>query len=241
MELNKQKWTLKDIDDFNNNLYSLGNTEKAKWTQNIYSTQKDCLAIKIPKIREIAKAICKGDTISFLNYQTHKFIEDDILTACIISLIKDYNLQKQLTISFLKNVDSWACTDTLRLNDKKEPFENIYNFSYELLQSKHLFVRRFAFVQLLNYAKNKDCINKIFELIELAHLEQEYYVNMAVAWLLCETTIHFPKQTILFLSDYKNKYKEENNVFVLKKTISKCCDSFRISEENKNTLKILRK
>ena len=241
MGLNKQKWTLKDIEEFNDYLYSLKNQEKTKWTQNIYSTQKECLAIKVPKLREIAKDIYKGNAISFLNNQTHKYIEDDILTASIICLIKDYNLQKELCISFLKTVDSWACTDILKLNDKKEPFENVYKFSYELLQSEYLFLRRFAFVQLLKYAKNKEYINDIFNLIEFAHLEQEYYVNMAVAWLLCEVTINFPEQSIRFLNNYKNKYKEENNIFVLKKAISKCCDSFRISEENKITLKNLRK
>ena len=75
--------------------------------------------------------------------------------------------------------------------------------------------------------------------MELAHLEQEYYVNMAIAWLLCEIMIFYPAETLKFLNNYKNKYKESNNIFVLKKTISKCRDSFRISEENKILLKKL--
>lgn len=239
MELNKQKWTKKDIAEFNDYLFSLNHLQTAKWTQKIYSTQKECLAIKVPVLRDIAKEISKGDAISFFNLQSHKYIEDDILIACVISLLKDYSLQKSQTTEFLKNVDSWVCTDTLKLNDKKEPFENVYNFSYNLLQSKYLYLRRFAFVQLLKCAKNKECINKMFGLVELAHLEQEYYVNMAIAWLLCEIMIFYPAETLKFLNNYKNKYKETNNIFVLKKTISKCRDSFRISEENKILLKKL--
>lgn len=239
MELNKQKWIKKDIKDFNNYLYSLKNIEKAKCTQNIYATKKDCLAIKVPVLRLMAKDICKGNAVDFLNLKTHKFIEDDILTACIISLIKDYELQKSLTIDFLENVDSWVCTDTLKLNNKKEKWEDIYAFSCELLNSKYPYLRRFAFVQLLKFAKNKESIQDIFNLIKNARYEQEYYVNMSISWLICEIMIYYPENTLKFLKKYKENYKDLNNIFVLKKSISKCQDSYRISEENKKLLKNL--
>lgn len=238
MELNKNKWLNSDIGEFEEYLKSLSNTNKVEWTKNIYATKKPCLAIKIPVLRNIAKEICKGDYLGFLKLQTHDFIEDDILTAIIISNIKDYDLQKNQAVEYLKNVDSWCCTDILKLNNKN--FMLAYELSLELYKSKYVFCRRFAFVQLLKFAKQEQNIDAIFQFIESANKEQEYYVNMAISWLICEIMIYFPEKTINFLNNYKNNYKQENNIFIIKKSISKCLDSYRIALNYKEILKNMR-
>ena len=65
--------------------------------------------------------------------------------------------------------------------------------------------------------------------------EKEYYVNMAVAWLLCDCFIKQKDSTLLFIQ------KNTLNPFVLNKFISKCCDSYRVSNDDKQFLKSLRK
>jgi 3-methyladenine DNA glycosylase AlkD len=59
---------------------------------------------------------------------------------------------------------------------------------------------------------------------------EEYYVNMANAWLLCECLIKEREKTLKFLEHHSL------NLFTLNKMISKCSDSFRVSEEDKNLL-----
>lgn len=238
MELNKDKWLNSDIGEFGEYLKSLSNTNKVEWTKNIYATKKPCLAIKIPVLRNCAKEICKGDYLGFLKLQTRVFVEDDILTAIILSLIKDYNLQKVFLFGYLQNVDSWCCTDTLKLNNNN--FMLAYDLSKELYKSEYVFCRRFAFVQLLRFAKLEENIDAIFQLINSANKEQEYYVNMAISWLICEIMIYFPEKTINFLNNYKNNYKQENNIFIIKKSISKCLDSYRIAFNYKELLKNMR-
>jgi len=61
--------------------------------------------------------------------------------------------------------------------------------------------------------------------------EQAYYVNMVIAWFLCECYIKNQKETKCFLKNH------QLNQFTLKKFISKCQDSFRISEKDKKQLK----
>lgn len=238
MELIKNLWTKNDINQFNLFLQTLKTENKVQWTQKIYATKKPCLAIKIPVLREIAKQIDKGNVLQFLKNMTHDYIENDIIFALLINLCKNYSQQKKLILSFLKNVDSWVCTDTIKIN-KHANFEQVLTFSKKLITQKELFLRRFAFVQLLKFAKNEQCINEIFDLVEQCVNEKEYYVNMAISWLMCEICIYFPKNTEKFLINYKKNYKNDNNVFVLKNTISKCCDSFRINDSDKIKLKSL--
>ncbi len=238
MELLKKQWTKENIKEFNNFLQTLKNANKTIWTQKIYATAKPCLAIKVPVLREIAKQINNGNVEQFLKNQTRKYIEDDIIFALLINFCKNYEQQKKLVLEFLKNVDSWVCTDTIKI-DKRANFDCVLKFSKKLITKKELFLRRFAFVQLLKYAKNKQCIGAIFELIEKCVNEKEYYVNMAICWLICEICIYFPENTENFLINYKNTYKNDNNMFVLKKSISKCCDSFRIDNNLKIKLKSL--
>ena len=58
---------------------------------------------------------------------------------------------------------------------------------------------------------------------------------MMIAWLVCELMIKRRDETL--------KYLEHNNLnkFTVNKMISKCRDSFRVSDEDKEMLKIYRK
>ena len=237
MKLDFLVWQKEDFDQFEDYLISLKNEEKVNWTKSIYATNKKCLAIKLPVLRDIAKKIGRGNIDSFLNGLQAEYIEQDILKAILIGQECDFEKQKKLIVSFLKNVDSWVCTDTLKLT-KKISFEQIKILCKDLI-SGEIFLRRFAFVLLLKYAKNEECIDFIFNLIEKMCDEKEYFVNMAIAWLLCEISIYFPEKTLNFIINYKNNHKKENNHFLIKKYIGKCKDSFRINNDFKEKLKIL--
>ena len=58
---------------------------------------------------------------------------------------------------------------------------------------------------------------------------------MAEAWLICEMYIKYPKEI--------KKFLENNNLnkFTQNKAISKIHDSYRVSKEEKELLKILKK
>ena len=61
-----------------------------------------------------------------------------------------------------------------------------------------------------------------------------YYVNMAIAWLLCESYTFYPKETYEFLKNNKL------NPFIVKMTISKINDSYRIKDEQKKKINALK-
>lgn len=72
-------------------------------------------------------------------------------------------------------------------------------------------------------------------MLKLFKDDDEYYVIMAEAWLISYLGIYNPDKTLEYL---KSKPLEYN---IVGKSIQKICDSFRVSEENKNRFKEVRK
>ena len=70
----------------------------------------------------------------------------------------------------------------------------------------------------------------MLKIIDTLNKEKEYYVNMAVAWLCCELMIKSRKEFLAYLKHHKL------NDFTINKAISKCRDSFRVSQEDKEML-----
>lgn len=222
-------WNNDDVDKLDNYLYSIRVKDKIEWGKNIVNTNMDYLAIKLPILKNIAKDIYKGNFISYLELMPHKYFESCTIDAFVISLINDFNLQTKYIKKLSKFIDNWSVVDSLKFKIKGNE-DKYMSFANELLKSKKPFSRRigvriyFSFVKLEKY--HQDIFSTLDKLLE----EEHYYVNMAAAWLLCEMFIHFPEKTFSYLNNHNT------NKFIINKGISKCRDSFRVSQENKEKL-----
>ena len=229
MNLKLDLWAKEDVIRFEDYLYSLRRIEKIDWTKNIVCTKMDTLAIVLPDLKKMAKEIYKGDYISYLDLMPHKYFESLITDAFLISLIKDYKLQIKYINKLSKYIDSWSVTDTLKFSIKNHEDDYI-DYAKELLISKETYKRRIGVRILFSYTRLDSYIDQIFSIIDTLKDEEEYYVNMAVAWLLCELMIKQRDKTLKYLK------KHNLNKFTINKMISKCRDSFRISKEDKEFL-----
>lgn len=233
MRLNKEEWTQNDIKEFQDLLFSLKRDEKkCAWEQNITKTNLPCLAILSKDAKEITKEIAKGNFLSFLDLNLNTTLTNSLINAGLISKIKDFETKKKYLNKFLKTADNWASIDSLEFNIKNN--EDAYLQLAQLyVHSKETFTRR-AGVRILFEFLNEKHINKVFEIISSLKSEQEYYVNMAISWLVCEAFVKCHTNTLKFLKSGKLSR------FVQNKAISKCRDSFRVSKEDKEMLKELR-
>ena len=229
MELKKDKWTKEDIIDFENYLYSLRREEKINWTKNIVCTKMDTLAIVLPDLKKLAKEIYKGEYISYLNLMPHEYFESLITDAFLISLIKDFKIRIKYINKLIKYTDSWSVTDTLKFSIKNHEDEYL-EYAKELIKSKETYARRTGIRILFSYTRLDNYIDEIFNIINTLKDEEEYYVNMAVAWLLCELMIKQRNKTLNYLKNHNL------NKFTINKMISKCRDSFRVSVQDKELL-----
>ena len=80
-----------------------------------------------------------------------------------------------------------------------------------------------------------DYLAVIFDRVARVKDREEYYIRMAVAWLVCECFIKYPDETYGFLKSRILPTWTQN------KSISKIRDSYRVPKEVKDALLTLKK
>lgn len=239
MNFKKAHWSIKDGQEYENYLDSIKGSEFSRgWEKRIVCTNLPTMSIKTAVVNNIVKDILKGDYRSFLdlfllNNHTETIIFAKVLSGAISKTggLKDY---KNLLCKFCASVDNWASIDGIKFCVKDENKDNFWALACGFTKSDKTFVRRAGYRIFFSFANDANYIKKAFNLIEKAYDEKEYYVNMCISWLLCECFIKNREITLEFLKTGKL------NKFVKNKTISKCCDSFRVSNEDKELLRTLR-
>lgn len=152
-----------------------------------------------------------------------------------VSLGKLKNFKEQL--KFIEEnqdlLQDWWHTDQLNQFLKKPlDFDFTFDKAKIYIQSEKTFVRRWGYVLLLaGLQKNTEYTNDILSLIKD---DDEYYVQMAQAWLICDLAVYNTNAVAKFIKSSKLKYN------ILGKAIQKICDSYRISAEDKEKFKAMR-
>ena len=110
----------------------------------------------------------------------------------------------------------------------------MWEFLEQFINSKNEYEIRFALVMYLNYFLTDEYIDEILQKIDKI-TSKEYYVQMAIAWLLSFAYIKQKEKT--------EKYLLQNNLdeFTQNKAIQKICESFRVSSEDKEKLRKYKK
>lgn len=229
MKLIKNIWKKSDINEFQEYLKSLRNKEKEEWSKKILNTKLPVLAIKTPVIKDIAEKIYKGNYLSFLDFMLWDYYENTAINGFLIPKIKDFNLMKKYLDIYSSKADNWATCDTLSFNIKGYEKE-FFDLAKEYLKSTETFRRRISLVILFNFLSYEEYLDEIYNIIDSLNNEEEYYVNMINAWIICELFIKQREKTIIYLD------KNHLNSFTINKAVQKCRDSYRVSKEDKEML-----
>ena len=204
----------------------------------ILNTKQDVIAIAMSNIRKIAKKIFKSGYDWFLDYSlkndyTTEFYEETLIQGLIVAQIKDLNKQRELFDVWVHKIDNWSTCDTvvstmksLKNSDIKKEY---FIFYLNLCYLNKEFVSRFGIVVLMTCFLEEEFIDQILEMCESVKSEA-YYVNMGLAWLLSFAFMKFKEKT------YELFERKTLSKFVQNKAIGKCRDSFRVSDEDKQTL-----
>ena len=233
MNLIKENWTKNDINDFEAYLLSISHPNKIVWEQNIVNTSINCIFIEANKLNLIAKEIFKGNYISYLDLCLHNNHSETIIYSKLISKIKDIDILEKYLNKLSEFCDNWATCDALKIKVNKTNETKIFNLAKKYIKSNKTFSRRIGYKMLFEFINDK-FLDEIFSIINSSYNETEYYVNMIIAWLLCECFIKQRDKTLTYLKTNKL------NKFVLNKFISKCLDSYRVDVNDKQFLKSLR-
>ena len=219
-------------------LFSYQDKEYQKFTANLNPTYdiNDIIGVRFPDIRRLGKEHYKdSDVDEFLNDLPHRYMEENFLHLVIIGNFKDYDRVILELNKVLKYLKSWSETDTFTSNIVRKNTDKYINEIYKWLNDDGIYVKRFAVCQLMKYYLDDDFKEEYLELVGNIHVDNEYYLQMMIAWFFATA---FCKQYDVTLKYFLNCNLDQ---FTYNKTISKCQDSFRITKEHKEYLKTLRK
>jgi len=230
MIFERTDWTKKDFDDLREYEKTIkGSARDCEWEKRIVNTKLECFARTSTKAKEVVRLIKKGAYLKFLENIKIENMFESLVCAHLIGTIKDFDVFERNLDKFVVTIDNWASADTLRF--KKQSKEKLVELSHKYLKSDMPFVRRVGVNIWLELIKDEKHFDGAFDVLNSLADEAEYYVNMSAAWLLSFCMVYNREKTISY---FKNN---TTNSFIINKAISKCRDSFRISNEDKEMLK----
>ena len=193
------------------------------------------IGVRTPELRKLAKELIKSNNYKdFLNELPHKYFDENQLHAFIISEIKSYDECIMYINNFLPYVDNWATCDQMSPKVFKKNHELLLNEIKKWLKSKDTYTIRFGIGMLMQHYLDDDFRVEYLKYVQNIKSD-EYYVNMMIAWFLATA---LAKQYQATISIIENKILDK---WVHNKTIEKALDSFRISNEQKDYLKGLKR
>ena len=229
-------WTEKSYRQFYDYLNSLKDEKYRQFHGKLVPDIDGLIGVQIPKLRFIAKEISKGDIKGFLYVCKGNTYEERQIQGMVIGTLKDEILFDAYFLNFLPMISNWAECDCFcsGLKIVKRFPKKYFEIFCKLTENEHVFTVRAGFVGILAHFLEKENLPKIFELCQQKNYK-EYYIDMAIAWLLSVCYVKFPAETSAFLRDCRL------SDFVFNKTIQKSIESRRISDKDKALLKIMRR
>ncbi|MBR3249188.1 MAG: DNA alkylation repair protein [Clostridia bacterium] len=219
-------------------ILSLADEKYKKFHSSLCPNTDNIMGVKVPILRNYAKKMYINENWKeYLNFKP-VFYEEKVIQGMLIG----FNTKENIAIiqdyikDYIPKIDSWAVCDTfvagLKIT-KKYPKE-MWDFVQKYLKSEKEFELRFGIVMLLDYYITDQYIDQILQILN--QIEHDgYYVKMAVAWAISVCYIKFPKKTYDYLCN--------NNLddFTHNKSIQKIRESYRVTKQDKEALRKLRR
>lgn len=195
------------------------------------------IGVRIPKLREYAKELYKCNNLKDIKIED-KYYEELVIQGMLIGFqtkapIKEVIKQVE---EFIPKINSWAVCDTFcaGLKITKKYQTEMFKVIKRYLKSTQEYQVRFAIVMLLNYYINDQYIDQVLQILDDVKLDK-YYVQMANAWAISICLIKYYNKTL----DFLNTTKIDD--FTYNKGIQKAIESYRITNEQKEYLRTLKR
>lgn len=242
-----ENWTAREYEKFVLYLQGMEDLEYRKFHSKLLPGIERLIGIRTPKMREIAKQIVKGDYKGFLaqsnkQYKNgHSYYEQIIIEGMVIGYISNKKTKKLNEIKvyisdFAPKINNWAICDSfcsgLKIIDKY-PAE-FWDFIIQYVEEAEEFKVRMGIVLLMNYYLKEEYID--FVLLKCNQVKRDdYYVNMAIAWLISVAFVNFEDKTLEYLKH------NQLSKFTYNKAIQKITESNRVSKEQKDLIRSMKR
>ena len=202
------------------------NKLKADFDRKLINTKYEILGVK----NDVLVKYAKNNINDKINLKSLMFYEQVLIEGYKIAYSNIDSSKKIILLKkYLPYVDNWATCDAVasRLKGLKDESD----FFIKLLSSKNTFDVRFAVVWLMKNLLKEQTNLVLSRISEVSN--QDYYVQMAIAWVYAEAFSFAPDFMLEHLSKIKDKFIRNN-------TITKVLQSRKVDLQIKNRIKCMR-
>lgn len=232
--------TLDTVDSIREALFAVADADYKAFQCPLMPTvaPESVIGVRTPALRRMAKALrgtVGGEAL--LRDLPHTYFEENQLHAFLIEGLSDFEEAVSAVDAFLPFVDNWATCDQLSPKVFKGNFERLLPHVRRWMADPAPYVCRFGVGMLMRYG-----LREGFEPAFLAEVaspdvagREHYYVRMMVAWFFATALAYRYPEALRYLAE------ERLPAWVHNKAIQKACESYRITGEQKDFLRGLRR
>ncbi len=197
-------------------------------------SRESIIGVCLPLLRRYAKELAgTAQAEAFMRELPHKYLEENHLHSFLIGQMRDVDACYAALDVFLPHVDNWAVCDSLRPRILLADKARLYQRARAYMQSEHAYTVRFGIELLMLYFLDEDFDPE--HLSQVAAVQnQEYYVNMMIAWYFATALAKEWEAALPYLEQHRLP------AWVHQKTVQKAIESYRITPEQKAYLRTLR-
>ncbi len=194
--------------------------------------------VRVPALRKFARQLAKEDWRGFVELTKDSSVyELNMLCGMVCALAKcDFEEKLEYVEKFIPSINNWAVCDIVcgDLKDVKNNRERMYQFILPYLESQQEYEVRFAVVILMQYFVTDEYINNVLKIYDgIRH--KGYYVKMAVAWGISICYVKYRDITLEYLASCNL------DDFTYNKSVQKMIESLRVSREDKEMLRSMKR
>ena len=219
--------TNKEIDEI---LLGAADEKYREFNARVIRTNLRMIGVRAPFLKGLAKKISKEGGDFLISYDAQNY--EQILLYSLVLAYSKMPLENKYPYldEIMRRYDNWGVVDMTvaaftQLGREREKFLK----DYARLETAPEFERRFLAVFLLDYCITEDMLDYTLAAYERIQ-NDEYYVNMAVAWGLSVALVKFYDRTFEYMK--RGGY----NDFIIRKAVQKARESYRMSDEKKKEL-----
>ena len=230
--------------------------EYAAFHKRLLKNEKiNVLGVRVPTLRKIAKRY--KNSIDPLLCCPDEYYEVNFIKLQAVALLP-YEQFINYVDKCVSLIDNWATCDCFAPKCIAKHKEEFLPYIFSYTDSDKEFTQRFALTTLLHfYVDNtpflndlgyvQDSLQIIFDIVQEDVDLNLYYVHMAAAWLIAEVVVKYYDDGVAFLKgnaecyDKEGKGREFFDIKTHNKAIQKACESYRLTKEQKDFLKGLKR
>ena len=219
-------------------LFELRDEKYKEFHSGLCTGTDNIIGVRVPVLRNLAKDLAKEyDIENLLKEIDNEYYEEIMLQGMLIGLSKaDFNVVLSYIENFIPKIDNWAVCDVfcggLKITNKHK--KDMWQFIKKYLKSDKEFEIRYGVVMILSYYIDDKYLLENFKFFD-SITSDAYYVQMAIAWAVSVCLVKFYDETVEYLKTCAL------DKFTYNKAIQKAIESYRITDEQKNFLRKMKK